>query len=77
MPDTTSTVFTAIRGLLRRKEADDVEVSLDAGLYDDLMLDSLDAAELSATLEDDFGYDPYSEGLVPRTVGEVVEFYEH
>lgn len=76
MPDTTSTVFTAIRGLLRRKEADDVEVSLDAGLYDDLMLDSLDAAELSATLEDDLGYDPYSEGLVPRTVGEVIEFYE-
>jgi acyl carrier protein len=76
VPDTASTVFTAIRGLLRRKEADDAEVSLDAGLYDDLMLDSLDAAELSATLEDDLGYDPYSEGLVPRTVGEVIEFYE-
>jgi acyl carrier protein len=46
-----------------------------ADLYDDLHFDSLEVAELSATLEDDLGRDPYSEGLVPRTVAEVVAFY--
>jgi acyl carrier protein len=53
------------------------ELSLYAG---GLELDSLEAAELSAYLEDEFGSDPFSAALaagsdMPETVGEVVAFY--
>ncbi len=80
--DPHSTVVQTVRALLRRREQGDVLISelsdgdLDnADLYDDLQFDSLEVAELSAILEDDLGRDPYTEGLVPRTVAEVVAFY--
>ena len=77
MDDAEKTVMSAVRGLLKRRKDRAVdEVRLDSELYDDLQLDSLEVAELSATLEDDLGRDPYSEGLVPRTIAEVVDFYE-
>lgn len=76
MENAEKTVLSAVRGLLKRRKDRDLDVSLDSELYEDLQLDSLEVAELSATLEDDLGRDPYSEGLVPRTVAEVVEFYE-
>lgn len=76
MPDAERTVVNAIRGLLKRKKGVDADVQLDANLYDDLELDSLEVAELSAVLEDDLGTDPYSEGETPQTVGEVIGFYE-
>lgn len=42
-----------------------------------LGLDSLEAAELSATLEDELGSDPFSTGdAMPQTVGEILAFYE-
>jgi acyl carrier protein len=49
----------------------------DTGLWGDgLGLDSLEAAELSAMLEDEFGSDPFSAGGdLPETVGDVVAFY--
>ena len=75
MPDTENVVVGALRSLLRRKK-NNKEVSLDADLYGDLMLDSLDVAEFSAVLEDDLGRDPYSEGQTPRTVGEVIDYYK-
>ena len=41
------------------------------------VIDSLEAAELSAMLEDEFGTDPFSAGEeMPETVGEVLAFYE-
>ena len=48
------------------------------GLWGDgLGLDSLEAAELSAMLEDEFGSDPFSAGDdVPETVGDILRFYE-
>jgi acyl carrier protein len=73
--DAEKTVMTSIKSLLRRRKQDGVELTLDSDLYDDLELDSLEVAELSATLEDDLGSDPYSAGMTPRTVGEVLEFY--
>ena len=49
------------------------EISLYAG---GLELDSLEAAELSALLEDEFGSDPFTASEVPpETVGEIVAFY--
>ncbi len=75
MLDAETTIVETIRTLLRRRSEEDVDVSLDSDLYEDLELDSLEIAELSAVLEDHLGCDPYTAGLVPRTVGEVVDFY--
>ena len=38
-------------------------------------LDSLDTAELSVLLEQEFGQDPYSRGVFPQTVGDIVTYY--
>jgi acyl carrier protein len=75
MTDVERTVVKTIEKILRAARKD-VEVSLDASLYDDLTLDSLDVAELSAVLEDDFGRDPFNEGFEPRTVRQVIAFYD-
>lgn len=75
MADAEKTVLKALRGLMRGKKDGPKDLSLDSHLYDDLKLDSLEVAELSVLLEDDLGKDPYSEGVEPRTIGEVVEFY--
>ncbi len=49
----------------------------ETGLWGDgLGLDSLEAAELSAMLEDEFGSDPFSAGGdLPERVGHIVAFY--
>jgi acyl carrier protein len=54
------------------------ELTDDMGLYGEgLELDSLEAAELSALLEDEFGTDPFAAGdSLPETVGEIFEFYK-
>lgn len=75
VPDAETTIVTTIRSLLERREAFDVEITRDARIQEDLDLDSLEVAELSATLEDDLGRDPYTEGLIPSTVGEILAFY--
>lgn len=75
MADAEHIVTETIRGLLKRRKADVETLDVNADLYEDLGLDSLEVAELSAALEDDLGRDPYSEGIVPRTIGEVVAFY--
>lgn len=75
MPEASETVFATIRELLERRNATDVEVSSESLLDDDLSLDSMEIAELSAVLEDTYGTDPYSAGLLPKTVGEVIGFY--
>lgn len=50
----------------------------DMGLWGNgLGLDSLEAAELSAMLEDAFGTDPFSAGgEMPESVGDILAFYE-
>jgi acyl carrier protein len=68
-------VIDSIRMLLARRDEPTAPVTLDAHLHDDLDLDSLELAELSVLLEDTFGRDPYTEGIVPATVREIVAFY--
>jgi acyl carrier protein len=57
------------------------ELTDDVALYaEGLGLDSLEAAELSAQLEDEFGSDPFTSALqagedLPETVGDIVAFY--
>jgi acyl carrier protein len=65
----------AMRTFLRRANKPD-DLNSDTSLFGDgLGLDSLETAELSATLEDELGSDPFSQGDMPRTVGEVLDFY--
>lgn len=69
-------VIEVVRSLLSRYARTD-SVTPQSRLYaDGLGLDSLNAAELSAMLEMAFGRDPYSAGLVPRDVDEIIRFYE-
>jgi acyl carrier protein len=52
------------------------ELTPQTSLYaDGLGLDSLETAELSATLEDEHGTDPFSSGPMPQTVGDILAFY--
>ncbi len=74
--DPERVIATAIETLLQRRGAAGLEVTPEAKLTSDLGMDSLELAELSAVLEDELGHDPYSEGIVPETVAELVGYYE-
>jgi len=74
--DAETIVLNAIQSLLDRRENAGIVVGPDSNLQADLDLDSLELAEFSVMLEDDLGRDPYTEGIVPRTVREVVDFYQ-
>jgi acyl carrier protein len=70
------TVLSIIAQFLDRLEKSHGELTGETQLYaEGLGLDSVEAAELSAILEDEFGTDPFSEGELPETVGEIVAFY--
>lgn len=75
VPEVEAIVRTAIESLLERRGVTGVEIRPESALQDDLGLDSLELAELSARLEEEIGRDPYTEGIVPRTVNEVLAFY--
>ncbi len=75
MAATPSDVTATISGFLDRirKPADlQPELLLFEG---GIGLDSLETAELSALLEDEYGTDPFTEKL-PQTVGEILAFYD-
>ena len=74
MSDAQAVVVEAIEKLLKQRD-DARPVTLESKLVDDLELSSLELAELSAVLEDTFDDDPYSQGLVPDTVGDIIGFY--
>ena len=65
-----------IARLLEQRGAVGIEINRGSALTADLGLDSLELAELSAVLEDEIGHDPFSEGIVPETVGELVDYYQ-
>lgn len=70
-------VRTVISEFLQRAEKPVDSFSEDTGLWGGgLEFDSLEAAELSAMLEDEFGSDPFSvEGAMPENVGDILRFY--
>lgn len=66
-----------VRDFVARTKSEAGELALDTSLYaDGAGLDSLETAELSAVLEDELGRDPFSEGAMPETIGDIVKFYE-
>lgn len=70
--------FQVIVSFLERSERSADGVTEQTGLWGDgLELDSLEAAELSALLEDEFGHDPFTAAEeLPETVGDILTFYE-
>lgn len=78
MQATSDEIVETIRTfLVRAKKYNGNELTSDTELYGGgIGLDSLDAAELSAVLEDKHGRDPFSAGELPATVGDIVSFYE-
>jgi acyl carrier protein len=76
MDEVQGKVITVISSLLERADKPAADITLDSQIHGDgLGLDSLESAELSALLEDEFGSDPFSAGLMPETVGQIVDFY--
>lgn len=54
------------------------ELDFEQNLYDGgYGLDSMDAATLSAMLDEHFEGDPYSAGQYPRKLAEIADFYTH
>lgn len=82
MPDAEATVPAetiirkTIRTLLARRGEGQIDIDSSLTLTGDLGLDSLELAELSAVLEDELGYDPFSDGVVPETVAELIAYYD-
>jgi acyl carrier protein len=74
MSDAEQVVFRLVRELLQRKGSS-AEPTAASDLFTDLELDSLEVAELSVALEEELGSDPYSQGELPTTIGDVVAFY--
>ena len=65
-----------LASFLARTDRSGVEVTPQLQLVGEgLGLDSLELAELSALLEDELGSDPFSQGEMPQTVGELLDFY--
>jgi acyl carrier protein len=77
MNDVQGSIVALIQSLLERSDKGDLTVTSDSVLHgeDGLGLDSLETAELSALLEDEYGTDPFGAGLMPETVAEIVAFY--
>jgi acyl carrier protein len=77
MRDAENKVERTIRSFLTRAKKKDRGIDLDTSLYaEGIGLDSLETAELSAVLEDELGSDPFTDGEMPETVGDIVAFYE-
>lgn len=75
MEDRRTQAQAALRTFLERADRDTAVTDSTALHADGLGLDSLETAELSALLEDTLGTDPFSEGQLPVTVGELLDFY--
>jgi len=72
-----SAVEQVLTDFLNRVEKMPENLTPDLTLYaDGIGLDSLDAAELAAVLEDELGSSPFDEGDMPETVGDVLAFYD-
>ena len=77
MPTDQSKATDVITLFLERSEKTFEPWTNDTSLWGEgLGLDSLEAAELSAMLEDELGTDPFSSGGdIPERVGDILAFY--
>jgi acyl carrier protein len=76
MSTSPADIEKTVTEFLRRVDKLSPDFSTDTPLYaDGVGLDSLETAELSAMLEDEHGSDPYSAGVMPQTLAELLGFY--
>ena len=76
MGNSQTEIEQTIRTFLERANKLPSELTPETSLYaEGIGLDSLETAELSATLEDEHGTDPFSSGPMPQTVGDILAFY--
>lgn len=75
MSESRDRASEVVRTFLQRAKKDSEAQESVALFADGLELDSLETAELSALLEDEFGRDPFSEGDMPETLAEVLDYY--
>ena len=69
-------VLGILQSLLDRRAEPPPPVTAKDALYTEgLNLDSLEVAEFSAMLEEAMGRDPFTDGELPKTVGEVLQYY--
>jgi acyl carrier protein len=67
----------AVRAFVTRVKPDVSDFDLDTPLYaGGVGLDSLEAAELSAVLEDELGSDPFTADEMPQTLRDILSFYD-
>ncbi|HEX3706146.1 MAG TPA: phosphopantetheine-binding protein [Mycobacteriales bacterium] len=76
MRDHESLVIGTIREMVERRTGTTANITLDSDMIADLEMDSLEIAELSAVLEEEYGEDPYTAGTLARTPREVLAFYQ-
>jgi acyl carrier protein len=76
MSATPAAVEQVIADFLARVQKLPDALSPEQSLYGEgIGLDSLETAELSAVLEDEFGEDPFAADEMPQTVGDILAFY--
>jgi acyl carrier protein len=68
-------VENTISGFLSRVDKPADLTPATALFADGIGLDSLEVAELSALLEDEYGSDPFTADTMPQTVGDILAFY--
>ena len=73
--DIEAFVVSTIEEMIRRRGTSAPAVRMESTFLEDLSVESLELAELSAALEDKLGRDPFSEGILPDTVGDLVAYY--
>jgi len=70
-------VLGILRALLEKRDHPPADLSADSALYTSgLNLDSLEVAEFSATLEQEMGRDPFTDGELPQTVADIIRYYQ-
>lgn len=67
--------MATVTELLARRGIRDVKITPESSFSADLGIDSLELSELSAVLEDEYGHDPFSEGIKVETVGALLAYY--
>lgn len=76
MSATPADVEKTVTDFLVRIDKREPDFTASTPLYaDGAGLDSLETAELSAVLEDEFGTDPFSADQMPETLADIVAFY--
>lgn len=79
MSATLDRVMVQIRAVYDNKGVEPPALSTSSVLGPEIGLESLDLAEIVVRLENEFGFDPFAEGVPEgvRTIGDLANLYVH